>query len=360
MGGAPRRHAIRYYKCRACVAPGGDSAVRDPAQVVPHPGCKVRGRFFGTSLSGVMLSGGHCLDVLGKATGFPAKDEKSVSLAESLHVLGLVLSFVPRTLVATVSIDPAKASKWSKILVDVLSSGHCSQQTAIKMAGRLSFAVMSSTGRIGRAYIKPFFAQANAPLPRGRASEFMPQAAGWWVSYFAMKPVSAIACGGRERKVVHAWTDAAGASRWIAAIIRTEAGFFWTRSRLPDALWDQFLPRGDEQIGSQELMAIPLMAATFEDYIKDSLLSLAIDNSGVVGNMVKGSGSAADHNLAIARIWLNFAAAGVAPWFLKVETKCNVADGPTRDNFEEVLRLSARFVEPRWPDWIADIWKVAH
>ena len=128
MGGAPRRHAIRYYKCRACVAPGGDGAVRDPAQVVPHPGCKVCGRFFGTSLSGVMLSGGHCLDVLGKVAGFPAKDEKSVSLAESLHVLGLVLTFVPRTLVATVSIDPAKASKWSKILVDVLSSGHCSHE----------------------------------------------------------------------------------------------------------------------------------------------------------------------------------------------------------------------------------------
>ena len=31
-----------------------------------------------------------------------------------------------------------------------------------------------------------------------------------------------------------------------------------------------------------------------------------------------------------------------------------------RENFEEVLRLSARFVQPRWPDWIADIWKVAH
>ena len=74
-----------------------------------------------------MLSGGHCLDVLGKAVGFPAKDEKSASLAESLHVLGLVLSFVPRTLVATVSIDPAKAIKWSRILVDVMSPGRCTQ-----------------------------------------------------------------------------------------------------------------------------------------------------------------------------------------------------------------------------------------
>ena len=63
----------------------------------------------------------------------------------------------------------------------------------------------------------------------------MLQAVEWWINYFALSPVSTISCGGADRRVVHAWTDAAGASRWLAAVIRTEAGFFWTRSKLPDA-----------------------------------------------------------------------------------------------------------------------------
>ena len=298
------------------------------------------------------------MDVLGKLLGFPAKDEKSESFSRALHVLGLVLSFVPRPLVATVSIDPAKARKWTGILATILSTRQCAQRVAIKMAGRLSFAVMSSTGRVGRAYIKPFFAQANAPLPAGRASTLMMQAAAWWVKYFAILPVSNIQCGGFERKAVRAWTDAAGASRWVAAVIHTSGGFLWTRARLPDALWDQFLPREDEQIGSQELMAVPLLAATFQDYLQGATLTLAIDNSGVVGNVIKGVGSASDHNAAIAKIWLNFAAAGVSPWIIKVETKCNLADGPTRDTFEDLRRLNARWVEPRWPSWIADIWAI--
>ena len=108
---------------------------------------------------------------------------------------------------------------------------------------------------------------------------------------------------------MRAWTDAAGASRWVAAVIHTSGGFLWTRARLPDALWDQFLPREDEQIGSQELMAVPLLAATFQDYLQGATLTLAIDNSGVVGNVIKGVGSASDHNAAIAKLWLNFAAA---------------------------------------------------
>ena len=281
-----------------------------------------------------------------------------MSFVQTLQVLGLMLSFVPRTMEAAVTVDPAKAAKWTKLLGSILASKCCTQRLAIKMVGRLSFAVMASTGRVGRAYIKPFFAQANAPLPRSRASWQMIQAAEWWIGYFALSAVSIISCGGTDRRVVRAWTDAAGASRWLAAVLHTEVGFFWTRALLPQLIWDQFLPREDEQIGGQELMAIPLMAATFRDLIEGALIIIAVDNSGVVGNLIRGSGSAADHNAAIARIWLDFAAEAVGPYVIKVETKCNVADGPTRDFFGDMIRLNAQWIEPRWPDWIQDIWRL--
>ena len=67
-------------------------------------------------------------------------------------------------------------------------------------------------------------------------------------------------------------------------------------------VWRQFLPRQDEQIGRQELMAVPLLLGTFGSLLKDSLLILAIDNSGVVGSLLKGRGSAEDHNTAIAKV----------------------------------------------------------
>ena len=120
----------------------------------------------------------------------------------------------------------------------------------------------------------------------------------------------------------------------------------------------QFLPREDEQIGGQELMAVPLLLGTFGELLRGSLLLLAIDNSGVVGSLIAGRGSADDHNAAIAKVWLSFAALSVAPHFVRVETSCNVADGPTRENLHFMERLQATWCEPRWPEWAIDFWTI--
>ena len=160
------------------------------------------------------------------------------------------------------------------------------------------------------------------------------------------------------RRHVQAWTDAAGASRWLAAVVHVEGRFFWTRTRVPEEIWVQFLPREDEQIGGQELMAVPLLLATFKHLLHSALVTLAVDNMGVVGNLIKGRGSAEDHNCAIARVWLDVAACGIALHVVKVDTACNLADGPTRDEFRLLSRLGAVWVDPQWPAWAAYFWKM--
>ena len=76
----------------------------------------------------------------------PTKDEKSVSFSAALQILGTIVTFIPRALALSIGVDPAKALKWSGILRQILISGHCPQRVAVKLAGRLSFAVVSSTG----------------------------------------------------------------------------------------------------------------------------------------------------------------------------------------------------------------------
>ena len=154
------------------------------------------------------------------------------------------------------------------------------------------------------------------------------------------------------------WTDAAGASHWLSAVPRTGDDFRWTRAMIPEITWRQLLPRNDEQIGAQELLALPLMMATFGPWLQGALVMLAVDNSGVVGSMISGRGSAADHNAAIGRIWLDFAAANMAVHFIRVESACNVADGPTREDFSYMARLQAEWLDPKWPLWIEDFWTI--
>ena len=73
------------------------------------------------------------------------------------------------------------------------------------------------------------------------------------------------------------WTDAAGATRWIAAILRAEGSWYWTRIRVPELVWSLFLERQDDQLGMQEFLAIPLAVATFEKVLMGTLVTAYID-----------------------------------------------------------------------------------
>ena len=158
----------------------------------------------------------------------------------------------------SVTLSPDKVLRWSETLRQVVEDKVCDQHLAMRLAGRLSFACSIAAGKVGRAYLKPFFAQAFAPLPGGRTSWWLCRAADWWLQCLPMSPKFVHRAVSASRPTVRTWTDAAGASRWLAAVAWTGSRWLWTRLRVPDAVWAQLLPRNDEHIGMQELLAVPL------------------------------------------------------------------------------------------------------
>ena len=171
-----------------------------------------------------------------------------------------------------------------------------------------------------------------------------------------MQPSVDVPLGPREEGIL-AWTDAAGVSRWVAAVVCLPGGsFVYTRCKVPEVVWSQLLPREDHQIGMQELLAVPLLLATFGDRLRMKLLTVAIDSQGVLGSMVSGRAGAADMNLSVGQTWLQAAELGVGINFVRVEPASNLADGPTRDHFEYLNQLGAVEVPPRWPAWVYELW----
>ena len=86
------------------------------------------------------------------------------------------------------------------------------------------------------------------------------------------------------------WTDAAGESRCIAAVLARhgpDGTFTWeyTRTWLPESVWDHLLEREDHQIGYQEFIAFAVayhslglsevLLVEFFDNDECSLVSLA-------------------------------------------------------------------------------------
>lgn len=159
-----------------------------------------------------------------------------------------------------------------------------------------------------------------------------------------------------SRKRVLAWTDAAGVSRIIAAVLYFNGRWFYTRIRVPDHVWSQLLPRRDNQITMQEFLAVPLLLATFAAPLRQSMALLAVDNQGVLGALISGRAGVDDLNMGIGKTWLMIAEAGLALHVVRVESNANIADGPTREDLGPMEEVGADFVNPVLPDWVRQLW----
>jgi len=280
-------------------------------------------------------------------------DAKSVSQAMCVIVLGASLHVEWARKLVTMHIDGTKAEKWKDCLLDILETGICASELAAVMGGRLSFAVGVAANRVGRAFIKPFYAQQHAPLKGGKVRCLLANACSWFVHYLTHRP-RAVRWGITLRPLVTTWHDAAGASRWVAAVVRTESGYLWTRVQTPQHVWDQLVERSDCQIGFQELLGVVLILGTFSSLLTGKLWVGFGDNDGVQYALARGGGHNPESNMIIGKIWMQLATFDTDLHAARVDSESNIADGPTRDSFELLTRVQASFVEP--PDWLHDIW----
>ena len=126
------------------------------------------------------------------------------------------------------------------------------------------------------------------------------------------------------------WTDASGEARLIAAAIATPGQVWFCRAYVPDWIWNQLLPRADNQIGVQEALAVLLLVASFEGLLKGSLVTICVDNDGVSYSLLNGSSKSPEVNSFVAYFWLANAKLQLDSVFFRVTSKSNIADGPTR------------------------------
>jgi hypothetical protein len=253
-------------------------------------------------------------------------------------------------------VEERKARIWARQLQQLTDEDFCEAGDASKWAGRLSFSVTAAADRVGRAFIGAWHAQAHCPLRGGRLSWRLYCSALWFVAYLRLGLTAARAVGDEVRPRVLTWTDAAGASRWLAALVLVEGRFFWTRLLTPPEVWAQLLERGDNQIGVQEALAVILCLATFHEHLVGVRWYGFIDNSGVMHNFLKGSSKSPETNEMIGQFWLQLARNGTSFRAGQVESAANPADGPTRENLLLMQALGARYVEPVLPAWKSKLW----
>ena len=229
-----------------------------------------------------------------------------------------------------------------------MAGSSCEPEVAQKKAGQLS-SIVSVTKEIQcRAYIRPFYQQVYMPLDGNFIPVHLRRAMEWWHDYLALRPETYYSATNVQRQPV-LWTDAAS-TRWVCAV------FKWTRWLVPEWLETQLIERDDHHIVFTEMLAVIIGFSTFADLAKDTMATCYIDNQGVLHAIKSGACRHPEVSLSVARLWLDMVKSQTGLYVARVESRANIADGPTSEIFTFMQSFGAAFVEPVFPEWLRDVW----
>ena len=192
--------------------------------------------------SSVHWSGGRCMDAMMVLFGFEVDHKKSHDVVEMV-VFGRCVSLDGRSHIAALRGDENKALRWRHKFVWILDIGRCPPAMVGKFAGRFTWTCTVQVGKIGRAYIRPWYAQTNTRMSGFRISFFHRHSCPWCF-FLRFRFLSVKKRWDIQRNHVRFWTDAFGVDRWFAAVIPHAGKIRYIQWQCSNWFWEQFAEGG--------------------------------------------------------------------------------------------------------------------
>ena len=193
---------------------------------------------------------------------------------QELVLLGICFAFSKQGIHCCPSED--KVYKWSAVIRHALESEKLEPGAASKLAGALAWASQSLFKRLGRAFLRPLFAQQHGSCPR--VKEPLRIALTWWLEILELGIHEVAAWEAHPMAAAHLFADARSTPPRVAAVLFAR-GCVWYSDWEPDAaIMRLFHQRGDNQIMGLELMAISLGLSTFGHMLKGCKVIVHCDN----------------------------------------------------------------------------------
>ena len=250
----------------------------------------------------------------------------------------------------TWSLCEAKKEAWLFQLNEALASDQLSPGDASKLHGRLNFACQKVFGKVGRAAMRPI-CHRQTQQGVSRLGPALRSALVWWRRFLSSAPCATIRQRDRlacEPEYV-LFTDAEGTGG-VGAFLAGHSSCAFIADRLPSALWAK-LKKRRTQINVLELCACWLALHTFAERLRGCKILMLIDNTCALHMAIKGGSKCSDANELLHSMWLIIATHSMHIRFEYVESKKNMADGPSRGSLDIVRSAGAEEVHAIWPSW---------
>ena len=310
--------------------------------------------FYMVSKSSESTTSAFCLRETFKLLGFVLDPEKSQVPSEVAHILGVVFNTQSLRTQSLLLVEPKPTRRKNlvHIINMVLESNTLSPTTAASLIGKFGFLCSTLYGKIGRRCTNAIRARqystsadVSLDLPLSISLKLMRE-------FAAMAKPRSLTLGGREPPFI-LYTDASDVperheARWVVGAVlinphsETPHYTFW---KVPEEMISKWLPK-QTYMGQLELLAAPVALATWHDQLQGKRLIHFVDNDSASACLVRGYSPLVDSCALVGEYWLTACHYSIDPYIERVESKSNIADGPSRLDLSILHELKATFTAP--------------
>jgi hypothetical protein len=289
--------------------------------------------------------------------GFPFSTKKSQEAAIAAKLLGVWISFARfrRAGVVTCSVTPKRVAELGANIDRILRGDAFPTDIGRdQLVGKLQFSLQWAAGRFGKAAIQPLVSSANGSGSSHQAG--LHPAVRTALAFFAVL----LASGLRPRQFclrsadtppILVWIDAAweptsdepatiGFVICIPGDDTSEAQWLHGSGVVPDEYIAQFRKR-EQYIGQLEILgAVAVYYSLPELFVNKKVLHF-IDNTSAVAGLLRGYSAVEDSARIVHAFWALATGLGLVAYFEYVKSSANVADAPSRGEYDTLHKLGS-------------------
>ena len=146
---------------------------------------------------------------------------------------------------------------------------------------------------------------------------------------------------------IHIYADARGSPPRIAAVMFRDGSKSFCDCEPPEKLLRQFKSRSDQQIMGLEMLSLALALSSFAPWIQGRRVILWSDNTGAETAAREGTAKQFDHTCLAHCLWSKLAQLKTEAFIRRVPSEFNVADLPSRGEYQLLQEIGASRVKAR-------------
>eukprot|EP00435_Cladocopium_sp_Y103_P061120 s489_g22.t1 len=295
-----------------------------------------------------------CLQQLFISLGFALDPEKSQPPSQVCAILGIVFNTASLRDQRTIRLC-AKQSRLDNLIsmIDsVLSSESLSPAMAASLVGKFSFLCSTLFGKVGRCCTGPVRQRQYSSSKWEGLSHTLVASLRLMKFFLLTSPARELSLSSASPVILY--TDASDVptrtpQRLLGAVLYDPLSneLLFSNLEVPTSVVSKWLPR-KSFMGQLELLAAPFAFDTWRNRLEQREIILFCDNDSAGANLVKGYSPIVDSTSIVGEFWLLVSALRAHVYIDRVESKSNLADGPSRGDFTEVLALGGIWSSPKF------------